>query len=395
MHDVLILTHRIPYPPNKGDKIRSWNLIKFLAQKFRVHLGCFIDDPEDKAHVEQVKAVCGDTHFSELNPTTARIKSLSAFFSQRPLSLDYYQDERMQQWVDQTIAGHDIRRIIVFSGAMTQFVTQYESAMRIIDFVDIDSQKWKQYAKNSAPPVNMVYSYEARKLLEYERQVASTFDVSLFVSETEATAFQQLAPESADKVGYYLNGVDADYFSPEREYPNPYSQGQEVMVFTGVMDYMPNVDAVDWFAKNVFYMIHERNPNACFYIVGMRPNSLVKALSRLSNVFVTGEVADVRPYLAHAKVVVAPMRMGRGIQNKVLEAMAMGKSVIGTPLAMEGLDVQHREQVLIAKEEEQFYFEISDLLKKPNTQLEADARLYTQMELTWEANLACFDELLS
>lgn len=262
--ELLYLTHRVPYPPNKGDKIRSFHLLKHLSQRYRVHLGTFVDDRGDWQYVDTVRSFCGENHFAKLNPSAMRLRSLSGPLSGQPLTLPYYRNAGLQHWVNNLLATRPVKRILVFSSAMAQYVMHAHGARRIIDFVDIDSDKWCQYAGSKRWPLSWIYRREGRLLLRYEREVAKAFDASLFVSRTEAELFQRLAPESAAKTGYFSNGVDTDYFSPDREYPNPYGEREHALVFTGAMDYWPNVDAVRWFAQEIFPEVHAADPHARF-----------------------------------------------------------------------------------------------------------------------------------
>lgn len=394
MQDILYLTHRIPFPPNKGDKIRSWHLLKHLAQRYRVHLGTFIDDPNDWQYVDTVKKLCGETHFANLHPRASRVRSLLALPARRPLTLGYYRNYGMQKWVDRVMEEHAIERVLVFSSAMAQFVTDAGQARRIIDFVDIDSDKWRQYADKKSWPMSWLYRRESRMLLDYERQVAHEFDASLFVSQAEADLFKQLAPECAAKTGFFNNGVDTGYFSPAHEYPAPYPAGEAVMVFTGAMDYWPNIDAVQWFAQEIFPAVRAQNPAACFYIVGSRPAESVRALAAQPGVHVTGAVPDIRPYLAHASLAVAPLRVARGIQNKVLEAMAMAKPVVVSPQALEGIHASPGSELMLAETAGQFAAAVSALLAQPDKTMGNNARAKVEAEYGWASNLACVDALL-
>src|SRR3954447_13488802 len=319
MEEILYLAHRIPYPPNKGDKIRSYHLLKHLSQRYRVHLGAFIDDESDRKYRNSVKSLCGETCLINLNPAIARMRSLSGFFSGEPLTLPYYRDSGLQQWINNILETRTIRMILVFSSAMAQYVSQLEATPRIIDFVDVDSDKWMQYSSAKRWPKSWIYRRESRLLLKHERWIAENFSNSTFVSRAEADLFKQLAPNAIKKIAYFNNGVDSDYFSPEHDFQNPYMEREPVLVFTGAMDYWANVDAVDWFSRAIFPKVRMRFPKAEFFIVGARPNPVVKALAKLPGITVTGSVPDVRPYLAWASLAVAPLRIARGIQNKVLE----------------------------------------------------------------------------
>ncbi|SHH41561.1 TIGR03087 family PEP-CTERM/XrtA system glycosyltransferase [Massilia sp. CF038] len=388
MENLLLLIHRIPYPPNKGDKIRSYHLLKHLAQHYHVHLATFVDDEDDWQHVPTVQAMCTSSHFGKLNPLSGKLRSLAALTSKRSLSFDYYRSSAMQAWVDQTMAAHKIERVLVFSSPMAQYAEAYPAARRVVDFCDVDSDKWRQYASQKPWPMSWLYRREADTLLTYERHVAATCDASLFVSDPEAELFRTLAPESAAKIGYFNNGVDTDYFSPERTYARPYAAGERALVFTGAMDYWPNIDAVQWFANEIFPPLFKANPALRFYIVGARPTPAVSALGQLPGVTVTGTVPDVRPYIHHAEVTVAPLRIARGIQNKVLEAMAMARPMVVSPQALEGIDAIPGSELLLADGADAFIATLSALVATPNAALGSAARSKVERQYSWPSNLA-------
>jgi len=395
--DLLLLIHRIPYPPNKGDKIRSYHLLKHLARHYRVHLATFVDDPDDWQYVPHVEALCASSHFAGMKPLVARVRSLQALVKNRSLSLEYYRDASLARWVDETVAKHRIERVLVFSSAMAQYADPYRSARRVVDFCDVDSDKWRQYADQKSWPMNWLYRYEARQLLAYERRVAREYDASLFVSAPEADLFRQLAPESTAKIGHFNNGVDTDYFTPDQPHADPYPAGERALVFTGAMDYWPNVDAVQWFAAEVFPTLRERFTNLKFYIVGARPAPAVQELAKLPGVVVTGTVPDVRPYIAHAAVSVAPLRIARGIQNKVLEAMAMATPVVVSPQALEGIDAVPGSELVLAEDAAAFVDAVSTLLAGQDSAaaaIGAAARAKVQRRYSWSSNLACIGESL-
>lgn len=396
MEELLYLVHRIPYPPNKGDKIRSFHLLKHLSQRYRVHLGTFIDDEQDWKYVDKVKSLCGETCFVKLHPLAGRVRSLSGLLSGNPLTLPYYRDASLQAWVDKLLETRPVNNILVFSSAMAQYVDQARAARRVIDFVDVDSDKWKQYAATKPWPLSWLYRREARLLLGYEERIARDFDSATFVSEAEAGLFKQLAPEAAAKVTYFNNGVDADYFSPQIAYPNPYPDGANALVFTGAMDYWANVDAVDWFARAVLPAVRARLPQVRFYIVGARPTARVMALAALPGITVTGSVADVRPFLAHAALAVAPLRIARGIQNKVLEAMAMEKTVLASPQAMEGIRAIPGQELFVANDEGDFAYQLTGLLQAgPSAAIGRAARARVLKDYSWASSLGRVDALLS
>lgn len=340
MTELLFLAHRIPYPPDKGDKIRSYHLLKHLARDYTVHLGTFIDDARDWRYVDDVRKMCGgESRFVALPPWRAKLRSLAALATGDPLTLRYYRDARLLRWVRELCAARRIERVLVFCSAMAQYVEGARAGMhRALDFVDLDSDKWRQYSERRGGPMRWLYRREADTLFACERRYAADFDASFFVSEAEARLFTARAPETAARVSYVENGVDTEYFSPEREYACPYPADEAPLVFTGAMDYWANVDAVAWFAREVFPLVRAQYAAARFYIVGARPAPEVRELGRIPGVKVTGMVPDVRPYLAHARAAVAPLRIARGVQNKVLEAMAMARPVVASSQAVDGIE---------------------------------------------------------
>jgi sugar transferase (PEP-CTERM/EpsH1 system associated) len=392
MEHLLFLAHRLPYPPNKGDKIRSWHLLKHLSQRYHVHLATFVDDEHDWQYVDTVRALCKETYIGRLQPRAARVRSLAGLLNGEPLTLAYYRDASMKAWVDKLLERHPVERFLVFSSAMAQFVPEHAEGTRVIDFVDIDSDKWAQYAVNKRWPASMVYSREARRLLHYERNIAGRFDASLFVSDAEAALFRQMAPEHAAKISHFANGVDTEYFSPAHAMANPYKQGEAAIVFTGAMDYWPNVDAVEWFATDVFPHIRAQRRDAVFYIVGSKPTTQVQSLERIDGVRVTGRVEDVRPYLAHARCAVAPLRIARGIQNKVLEAMAMAKTTFVTDQALEGIAAEPGRHLVLANERAEFVRAIVAELDQADPRMGTAARELAVGKYGWTSNLARVDQ---
>lgn len=395
MQALLYLTHRIPYPPNKGDKIRSFHLLQHLSQHYRVFLGTFVDDEQDWQHVDKVRSYCEDTCIVGIDPLVARARSLFALLGNDPLTLAYYRHTKLQQWVAQIFEQQAVSVSVIFSAAMAQYVDHNQHGRRIIDFVDIDSDKWRQYAISKPWPFSWIYRREADCLFNYERRIACEFDNATFVSEKEASLFRQLAPECAQKTTFFNNGVDTNFFSPGQNYPNPYPAGAEVLVFTGAMDYWANIDAVDWFARHIFPIIRARRPNTWFYIVGAKPGKTVQLLANLPDVCVTGTVADIRPYLQHAVAAIAPLRIARGIQNKVLEAMAMQKPVIVSPQALEGINAIHGKELLVANNETEFSDQALLVLEKGNGAILGQAaRNRIMADYTWQNSLSRLDTML-
>lgn len=394
MKKLLFLVHRIPYPPNKGDKIRSYHFLKGLAKKYQVHLATFIDDPEDWQYVDKVKALTVRSFFAKINPSLAKVKSLSGLLSNQALTLPFYKNNQVQAWVDQTIKEHNIEKIFIFSSAMAQYVDKHQNIETVVDFVDVDSDKWLQYSEKKSWPMNWVYKREAQKLLEFDSQVAKNAKNSLFVSEEESKLFKKLVDVESSKINYVNNGVDINYFNVDEKYQNPYPSDENIIVFTGAMDYWANVDAVIWFVKEVFPLIKKQNNLAQFYIVGSKPAKQVTLLAKHQDVFVTGRVDDIRPYLFFSNVVIAPLLIARGIQNKVLEAMAMGKRVVVTPQAIEGIKIID-EDVYTLDNSSDFSRQVIELLGADQVALSIEKnRHFVEQNFSWDASLNKLTDLI-
>ena len=397
MAKILVLTQRIPYPPNKGEKIRVYQFIKRWSEDNELHLGCFVDDTNDWQYVSELERICKTSSFEGLRKKTSYLRMFGGMMRGEPLSTAFFYSGKFQKWVDETIEKVKPDVLIIFSSAMAQYVIGRHNVpdIRIMDFVDVDSDKWAQYVNKSRFPMKWIYAREARKLLKFDRKVASSTDASVFVTRNEVDLFNRLAPESQDKSYSIPNGVDLDYFDHQHHFDHPTENNSPYLVFTGVMDYKPNVDAVIWMVNEVLPIIWQRNPEICFYIVGSSPSEEVKALNNHDRVIVTGRVPDVRPYVSHAVAAVAPLRIARGIQNKVLEAMAMSKITVVTPFALEGIEAKPGQDLLLAEDEQTFANCIFDILdKKLLADIAKQARKCVEDKYSWESKFEQYDNLL-
>ena len=394
MKNLLFLAHRIPYPPNKGDKIRSYHFLKGLSAKYNIHLATFIDDPEDWVYVDKVKAITQDSLFININPTVAKIKSLSGLLTNKALTLPYYQSSQMQVWVNKTIEENNIEKVFIFSSAMAQYVHKHKNLDIIIDFVDVDSDKWVQYSQKAKWPMNWVYKREAKRLLEFDSKIAELAKMNIFVSQEESLLFNRLIEGKDVAVSYVNNGVDTNYFNPNDLYKRPYPEDKQIVVFTGAMDYWANVDAVTWFVNEVFPLIRQQRKDTQFYIVGSKPTKEVLELANNDGVFVTGRVDDIRPYLFFSDVVVAPLLIARGIQNKVLEAMSMGRRVVATPQAIEGINISD-QAVSIEKNREGFCQQVLLALNKSKASQDVNEnRYFVEKNFSWDTSLERLTQMI-
>jgi sugar transferase (PEP-CTERM/EpsH1 system associated) len=394
MQPLLYLVHRLPYPPNKGDKIRTYHLLRFLSRHYRVYLGTFADMEGDGLYADALREYCAELKVVPLSPLLARARCTVGLLRGEPLSLSYYRSAELQRWVDRVIEEHRIDRAVTFSSMMTLYLDRPGAPRLVADFCDVDSQKWAQYAEGRAWPASFIYGREGRTLLAFERRMAARALACTFVTPTEAELFARLAPECAPRLHAIGNGVDTDFFAPLADRPSPYRAHEIPIVFTGAMDYWPNIDAVTWFAREVMPLVLEARPRACFYIVGMNPAATVSALAG-AHVAVTGKVADVRPYLQHARVAVAPLRVARGVQNKVFEAMAMARPVIVSAAVAQGIDAAPLSEFEVAGDAREFAQKVIALLDPVvGEEMGRQARGRAVNDYNWDAQLARFGELL-
>jgi sugar transferase (PEP-CTERM/EpsH1 system associated) len=393
---LLFLSHRVPVPPNKGDKIRSHHMLRALAERYRVFLGTFVDDPADRPHLPLLSQWCAQVKVVNLHRKWARVRSLRGLIRRQALTLPYYFNHELAQWVREAVEHNSIRKALVFSSGMAQYLDLVPDVEAVIDFVDVDSMKWAQYGLRKPWPLSAIYQREAERLLAYERRVASRATAACFVSADEEDLFKRAAPECASKTLAVTNGVDTDYFSPTSGDGSPYPAGVRAIVFTGAMDYWPNIDGVSWFCRSVLPRIRAQAGDVRFYIVGMNPTPVVRKLARDGLIIVTGRVDDVRPYLHHARLAVVPLNIARGVQNKVLEAMSMGLPVVASTPAVTGLFVERGVEVHVADDAEAFARSSLQVLNGAGVaSMAAAARARVLSSYSWSANLAPLQRVLS
>ena len=395
MAKLLYLVHRLPYPPNKGDKVRSYHLLKHLAASHSVHLGAFVDDPDDMQHLPVLRALCADVCAVPLRPATAKLRSLTGLLRGEALTLTYYRSAAMQAWVDRTVAAHRFDAVVVFSSSMAPYALANPELPLLADLVDVDSAKWSEYAVHHRWPISWLYRREGARLLAYERSVVAKARRSFLVTAKEVDLFTGMAPESAGRVLALGNGVDADFFKPDAQLASPFEEAEVPLVFTGAMDYWPNVDAVRWFVAEALPALRQRWPSLRLHIVGRSPTAEVQALAG-PGVNVTGTVPDVRPWLQHAAAVVAPLRLARGVQNKVLEAMAMARPVVAAAHCVEAIDAQAGEDLLAAGDAVDYVAQVDRLLgnRALADRIGQAARACVLARYSWTARLSGIDQAL-
>lgn len=392
---LLFLAHRPPWPPDKGEKIRGWNVLRHLAQRFEVHLGCLDEAPGPPP--PELAALCADIGIFGMTRRAQLLRAALRARPGRPLMPDFYHHPGLARWTRDTLAAHRFDVAYIFSVAMAPYLLPRGAApgpRLLLDAMDIDSEKWAQYAHTTRFPMRSVWAREGRTLLAYERRAAAQADATFFVSDPEAARFLELAPDLAGRVTAIENGVDLDRFRPGLGLPDPMGPGTH-FVFTGHMDYWPNADAAIWFATDILPRLRARRPDAQFWAVGANPSPAVQALAALPGAHVTGRVPDTRPYVEHATAAVCPLRIARGIQNKVLEAMAMGRPTVASPGAFEGVRAAAGHDLLVADTAEAFAAACAAIAAGEHPALGARARVAMERHYAWAATLARLDPFLS
>jgi len=348
--EILFLAHRMPFPPNRGDKIRSHHILKALAQLAPVHVAAFADAASDWDHEAELRELAASLCLIERRKPLA-LAAVEALLRREPVSLAAYRDRRISAFVARMLAAHPIDTIYAFSGQMGQYVPASFMGRVVVDLVDVDSAKFEAYAAAKSWPLDWPDAREGRLLAAEEERLAHRADRTLLVSEAEAELLRsRLVDPARAQVLALRNGIDTAYFDPAKIAPDPSLADVHGphLVFTGQMDYAPNIAAVRRVTDFILPALRQRHPYAQFHVVGRAPTREVLALDWQDGVRVWGEVADVRPFLAAADLVVVPLAIARGVQNKVLEAMAAGRPVVTTSVVNAGLGAQPGEEVMVS-----------------------------------------------
>ena len=383
----LFLSQRVPYPPDRGDKISSWHQVERLGHNHEVTIIAFSHDEEDEAGAAQLREMGHEVITIPHDERAKKLRSLPLLLGSTPLTLGVYGSKELQAEVDRRVLDTDFA--LAFSSSMGAFLMPHESLPKLVFIGELDSDKWRQYADHKPWPMSWLYRREARTLFAFERRLAAAFDETLLVTTLEREIFDREIPGHASSV--LKNGVDLEHFHPDPDRAEP---GH--LVFTGVMDYFPNTEGCTWFVEEVLPLIHDRHPEAHFSIVGSRPTPQIEALSLSPHVTVTGRVDSTADWLQRASVCVCPLRIARGLQNKVLEAMACGLGVVATTPASQGTDAIPSDHFLLADEATTFATEVANLLDSPARArtIGAAARTFMEETRSWETNYAELDRAI-
>ncbi len=429
--NILYLAHRIPYPPNKGDKLRAFWQIEHLSRRHRVWCACFVDDPHDFQHIPKLHNYCADVGTVELKLAFARIRGLMSLVCGRTITEGFYSSCEMASLLDGWQSSIRFDAVVAFSSSMAQYALRIAAPRRILDLCDLDSLKWADYAEHierkqrksfHARVLARLYRWESERLAAAELRWIDESDAAVLATEMEIAPLRALV--SGRKLQVIGNGVDlpdrdvrcksTPQVSPSQSTidnrqsamaANQLTLGTSTSLvsapstigFVGVMDYLPNVDAVKWFASECWPAIHRRFPMAQFRIVGRGPTPAVRKLGEMPGIHVVGEVTSVADELSHFDVSIAPLRIARGVQNKVLEAMAAAKAVVLTPKAAQGIAATDGRDYLIAESASQIASAVCSLLadSAARFQLGRAARDFVARNRRWEPQLDKLETLLT
>lgn len=395
---LLFLCQRLPYPPNKGEKIAAFNIIRHLANRFDVHVATLIDTAEEALHIEEFRSHCAGLHVEQIRKPQRWVLAGFRWLTGMPVSFALYRSAGLKTHIKHVLEKHKPLAIVAYSSNISDyaFIAGTEAAIRVLHFSDVDSEKFVSYAKQARGWRRWLFKLEAQRVRKAEAQLARRADAVGFVSDDEAALFRKVVDSDAARIVTIANGVDAQAFDPDKPWPRPNWGKGPAFVFTGSMDYPPNIDGVLWFAEAILPAVRAAHRDVQFAIVGANPAPAVRALAQQPGVFVTGRVPEVQPYLAHAAAAVAPLRIARGIQNKVLEALAMGRPTIVSPHALTGIGAPDTTPVIVADSAEEWIKACIEVLEDPAaaTALGERARPFVRGRFSWAARLETLDGLL-
>ncbi len=388
--NILFVCHRLPYPPNRGGKIRPFNMIRHLSQRNSVVVASLAHNPDELKAGEPLKQYA--EVIADVLPDSQRwMQSFAALPTSMPSSVAYFRSARLQKAINERARGTRFDVIFVHCAFVAQYVLDIPARLRVMDFGDLDSGKWAEYSQQKSFPLSWMYGYESAKLRAYEARLAQAFDRCTVTTQGEKDEFEKLGVSRPCDV--IPNGVDLSYFSDQGNNP----AAKPAIVFLGRMDYFPNIDAVCYFAEAILPLIRAKVPEAEFRIVGSNPARKIRDLAKLPNTVVTGHVPDVRQYVRDASMTVAPLRIARGTQNKILESIGMGIPVVASPQAAKGIQAVPGRDLLVGETPDAFAEHVIALLRNPllRQRLALAGRKQVESAHLWPVSMNILDSVLS
>jgi len=387
---VLYLTHRLPYAPNRGDRIRAFHTIRTLAPRTDMEVVSLVHDDHELAQAGRLREL--GVRVTALH--APRIRNLAnaslRLAGRQPLTHLLLDAPGLSAALRTIVSERPPDVVLAYCSGMARFALEspLSAFPLIVDLVDVDSEKWAALAQSSAWPKSWIYEREALHLSEFERRMARVAAATLVINERERDALRTLAPATA--VTVIPNGID---FAPLAPAGAPEERPQ--IVFCGVMNYTPNVDAALWFSRDVLPAIRARRPDARLVLVGSDPAPAVRRLHAPDRgIEVTGTVDDVRPYLWRSAVAVAPLLTARGLQNKVLEALAAGLPAVVSAPVFDGLPASVHRACRLAPSADAFADEVLSLLALTGIERRTIAASANLEQLSWESQLQPLYRLL-
>jgi sugar transferase (PEP-CTERM/EpsH1 system associated) len=388
---ILFVCHRVPFPPKRGGKIRPFNIIRHLSNRgHEVAVASLARNAEELAEAEGLRGHCARTLVEIVTAPAAWGRMLARVPSTAPSSFGYFYSPRLKRRIHDELAAQAYDLIFVHCSSVGPYVQDIRGVPKIMDFGDMDSQKWREYSVHRSWPRSVVYRVEALKLENMERRLGRKFDYCTCTTRAEWETLEKLGITTPS--AWFPNGVDTDFFKP----PSPVEYDPNRISFVGRMDYYPNQQAVLAFCRDVLPQIRACRPNIQFDIVGANPTAAIKNLETLGGVTVTGTVADVRPFVTKAALTIAPLAIARGTQNKILESMAMGVPVVCSPQAAGGVDAVPGEHILVAATPKETEAAIKALLESSDMRhrLALAARARVLSHHTWASSMMQLDRVL-
>lgn len=388
---VLMLTHRMPYPPDRGDRIRSYHMLKLLAKHYDVAIACTSEEPAWLQHHQLLATIANQVSIQPIQSSSAKYRALLALAKGKAITPTVFYRQALADTILQWHEQEPFDTVFTFCTGMIEYARllthpnrklQTPAPRHVIDLVDVDSIKWEAYAKTTWSPMRYIYGREGRLLRKIESGSQDNFDALLAVSEAETAAYREHVGDHANlhAIG---NGVDLNYFKPQED------STTHDMCFVGVLDYKPNADSICWFVQNVLPLVRKKVTDARLLIVGRNPTQRIEELGKQPGVVVVGSVPDVRTYIAQSAVVIAPLQIARGVQNKVLEAMASQRLVVCSTAAAEGIDGEDGKHLLVANDPQQWATHVEKGLNNValRQRIAAAARQQIEDAYSWDSRL--------
>ena len=386
---ILVVCHRFPYPPNSGAKVRAFHIIKHLARDHEVVVVSPVRSAEEAAAAPGIEPYCARYVTVRLWEPLQALRMVACLATPVPSSMAYFQSRRLARQARAALDAERFDLVIAMCSSVAHYVSGTKNVPKILDFVDMDSQKWLEYARYKPFPLSLGYRLEGKKLEREERRLAGLFDLCTVTTRAECETLESYRTGVA--ADWFPNGVDSDYFAPTAV---PYDP--DTICFVGRMDYYPNQECMFEFCANVLPRIRARRPQTKLFVVGADPSRAVVKLGGLPGVTVTGSVPDVRPYLMRAALVVAPLNIARGTQNKILEAMSAGVPVVASRLAAGGVDAVANEHLLVASTPEEYAQAALRILDHPaqRQRLGATGRERMLSHHAWDRSMQRLDGII-